>query len=64
MLFQFGLKKTFEVNKSKGTSEITPKRKRFRRYFLRFLVLKNPSTKKNIKRGKAILPRIEIRFDT
>ena len=59
ILFQLGSKKVLDVNISKGTSEISPKISKLIRYFFLLLVLKNPSTIKNIKIGKAILPKIE-----
>ena len=57
-LFQFVLKKLAVVNISKGTSDITPKISKFRRYFFRFRVLKKPSTSIKQNSGNAILPRI------
>ena len=62
-MFQCGLKYTLDVNISKGTSEIIPNIKRFIKYFFLLVVLKNPSTIKNIKIGKAILPSIEKILD-
>ena len=56
MLFQFGSKNCFVVNRSKGTSEITPNTNKVARYLALFLVLKKPSTSKNAKIGNAILP--------
>ena len=55
MLFQFGSKNCFVVNRSKGTSEITPNTNKVARYLALLLVLKNPSTSKNAKIGNAIL---------
>ena len=47
MLFQFGSKNCFVVNRSKGTSEITPNTNKVARYLALLLVLKKPSTSKN-----------------
>ena len=63
ILFQYGEKQVFDVNKSKGTSDITPKIKSIIRYFILLLVLKNPSTRKKTNSGNAILPKIENRLD-
>ena len=54
MLFQFGSKNCFVVNRSKGTSEITPNTNKVTRYLALLLVLKT-STSKNAKIGNAIL---------
>jgi len=47
MLFQFGSKNCFVVNRSKETSEITPNTNKVARYLALLLVLKKPSTSKN-----------------
>lgn len=57
------IKKVFDVNISKGTSDMTPNIRRVIKYFFLLLVLKNPSTIKKIKIGKAILPKIENMLD-
>ena len=56
ILFQFGSKNCFVVNRSKETSEITPNTNKVTRYLALLLVLKKPSTSKNAKIGNAILP--------
>ena len=56
MLFQFGSKNCFVVNRSKGTSVITPNTNKVASYLAMLLVLKKPSTSKNAKIGNAILP--------
>lgn len=63
ILFQFGWKIVFDVKRSKGTSAIKPKSKRVKKYLFLSLVLKKPSTTKNINNGNAIQPKIENRFD-
>ena len=55
MLFQFGSKNCFVVNRSKGTSEITPNTNKVARYLALLLVLKKPSTSKNAKIGKRFI---------
>ena len=55
MLFQFGSKNCFVVNRSKGTSEITLNTNKVARYLAPTSFLK-PSTSKNAKIGNAILP--------
>ena len=42
---------------------MTPNIRRVIKYFFLLLVLKNPSTIKKIKIGKAILPKIENMLD-
>lgn len=60
MLFQFGSKNCFVVNRSKGTSEITPNTNKVARYLALFLVLKKPSTSKNAKKVK--MQRLGMQF--
>jgi len=58
ILFQFGSKNTLDVHISNGTSDIIPNTRSVPKYLHRFLVLKYPSTNREIKIGNAILPNI------
>ena len=52
----------FELDRLNGISEMRAKRNRFRPYLKRLWVCRKPSTSRNEKMGKAILPMRRIRI--